>query len=162
MSISTEIYHLQELSRYASEKPYTMRYVPEGGTAVSNVLREKHVVSVKDVRDSKHKYTLDQNGFMISQLAGSLDYGVFDSQEAIEKSYFPELETILLAQFPRSTIDFVSYLVATPFLIRQRRCAEISTRYVRERLRFLTRRDSNILTGNPTSWPTLTLLPMTW
>jgi hypothetical protein len=118
MSISTEIYHLQELSRYASEKPYTMRYVPEDGTAVSNVLREKHVLSVKDVRDSKHEYTLDRNGFMISQLAGSLDYGVFDSQEAIEKTYFPELETILLAQFPGSTVDFVSYLVATFFSMR--------------------------------------------
>jgi hypothetical protein len=118
MSISTDIYHLQELSRYASEKPYTMRYVPEDGTAVSNVLREKHVLSVKDVRDFKHEYTLDRNGFMISQLPGSLDYGVFDSQEAIEKTYFPELETILLAQFPGSTVDFVSYLVATFFSMR--------------------------------------------
>jgi hypothetical protein len=115
MSIYTEVYHLQELSRYASEKPYTMRYVPEGGTAVSNVLREKHVLSVKDVRDSKHEYSLDHNGFMISQLPSSLDYEVFDSQEAIEKTYFPELETILLGQFPGSTIDFVSYLVATFF-----------------------------------------------
>jgi hypothetical protein len=115
MSISTEIYHLQELSRYASEKPYTMRYVPEGGIAVSNVLREKHVVSVRDVRESKHRYSLDRNGFLISQLPASLDCGIFESQEAIEKTYFPELETILLAQFPGSTVDFVSYLVATVF-----------------------------------------------
>jgi hypothetical protein len=116
MSISTEIYHLQELSRYASEKPYTMRYVPEGGTAVSNVLREKHVLSVKDVRESKHEYTLDRNGFMVSRLPASLDYEIFESQEEIEKIYFPELETILLAHFPGSTVDFVSYLVQSSLL----------------------------------------------
>ena len=111
MSISTEIYYLQELPRYVSEKPYTMRYIPEGGTAVSNVLREKHMLSVKDIRDSKHEYTLDRNGFMISQLPISLDYATFDSQEAIEKKYFPELENTLLGLFPGSTVDFVSYLV---------------------------------------------------
>jgi hypothetical protein len=118
MSISTEIYHLQELPRYVSEKPYTMRYVPEDGTAVSNVSREKRVLSVKDVRNSKHEYTLDRNGFMVSQLPARVDYEVFDSQEAIEKTYFPELESILLSQFPGSTVDFVSYLVATLSLVR--------------------------------------------
>jgi hypothetical protein len=111
MSVSTEIYYLQELPRYVTEKPYTMRYIPEGGTAVSNVLREKHMLSVKDIRDSKHEYTLDRNGFMVSQLPTGLDYAVFDSQEAIEKNYFPELKTILLGLFPGSTVDFVSYLV---------------------------------------------------
>lgn len=111
MNINTEIYHLQELPRYESEKPYTMRYVPEGGTAVSNVRREKHMLRVKNIRDTKHEYTLDRNGFMISRLPTRLDYAIFDSQEAIEKEYFPELETILLDLFPGSTVDFVSYLV---------------------------------------------------
>ena len=111
MSIITEIYHLQELPRYMSEKPYTMRYVPEGGTAVSNVLREKHKLLVKDIRGSEHEYTLDRNGFTISQLRTSLDYVTFDGQDAIEKNYFPELEAILLDLFPESTVDFVSYLV---------------------------------------------------
>jgi hypothetical protein len=111
MSIITEIYHLQELPRYVSEKPYTMRYIPEGGTAVSNVLRERHMLTVKDIRSSKHEYTLDRNGFMVSQLPASLDYATFDSQEAIEQKYFPELETALLGLFPGSSVDFVSYLV---------------------------------------------------
>lgn len=113
MRITTEIYHLRELSRYATEKPYTMRYVPEGSIAASNVLREKHVLPVKDIRDTKHEYTLDDNGFMVCQLPERLNHGIFDSQEAIEKTYFPELETILGRLFPGSTVDFVSYLVPT-------------------------------------------------
>lgn len=111
MSITTEVYHLLEHPRYDSEKPYTMRYVPDGGTAVSNVLREKHVLHVKDIRNTRHEYTLDRNGFMIAQLPAVLDYEEFDKQEAIEQSYFPELENILLSEFPDSTVDFVSYLV---------------------------------------------------
>ena len=56
---------------------YTMRYVPEGGTAVSNVRREKHMLRVKNIRDTKHEYTLDRNGFMISRLPTRLDYAIF-------------------------------------------------------------------------------------
>lgn len=91
-----------------------MRYIPDGSTAVSNVLREKHVLSVKDIRDTQHGYTLDRNGFMVSPLQRSLDYAIFDSQEAIETQYFPELESVLLSLFPGSTVDFVSYLVPLP------------------------------------------------
>ncbi|SMQ50573.1 unnamed protein product [Zymoseptoria tritici ST99CH_1A5] len=112
MSITTEIYHLQEIPRYATEKPYTMRYVPEGGLAITNVAREKHTVAVQDIRDAKTNATLDRNGFMVSHLpVNAMSYDDYDSQEKIVNVYLPELEQILLQQFPGCTIDFVSYLI---------------------------------------------------
>ena len=72
MSIITEIYHLQELPRYVSEKPYTMRYVPEGGTAVSNVLREKHVLLSRTYGIATTSIPESQC-FVISQLPTSPD-----------------------------------------------------------------------------------------
>jgi hypothetical protein len=113
MDISTDVYHLQELDRYASEKPYTMRYVPETGLAVSNVEREKHTVAIKDMRGLEANFTLDQNGFTVSELATEkMAYEDFDSHEAIVTKYLPALETVLLKHFPGSTVDFVSYLVS--------------------------------------------------
>jgi hypothetical protein len=111
MGLSTEIYHLQELPLYASEKPYTMRYVPEGGIAVSNVEREKHVVSVTDMRSDVNQYKLDRNGFTVSKLATKMAYEDYDDHEKITSLYLPELEGKLHDYFPGSTVDFVSYLV---------------------------------------------------
>jgi hypothetical protein len=112
MSISTEIYHLQELPLYASEKPYTMRYVPEGKIAASNIAREKHIVPVKDIRGNEDEYRLDNNGFTVSRLATKMMYEDYDSHKKITTLYLSELEDILCKHFPGSTVDFVSYLVA--------------------------------------------------
>jgi hypothetical protein len=112
MGMSTEIYHLQELPRYASEKPYTMRYVPDNGVAVSNVEREKHSVEVIDMRGSESEYRLEKNGFTISKLVAKMSYEDYDDHEKITNVYMPELEAKLLEYFPGSTVDFVSYLVS--------------------------------------------------
>ena len=114
MSIATDIYHLQELPRYASEKPYTMRYVPESNVAVSNVEREKHLVSVKDMRSdiAKREYSLDKTGFTICDLETKMQYEDYDDREKITSIYLPELESKLQSYFPGSSVDFVSYLVS--------------------------------------------------
>ena len=114
MSIATDIYHLQELPRYASEKPYTMRYVPEGAVAVSNVEREKHLVSVKDIRSdiAEREYSLDKNGFTICHLDTQMQYEDYDDHDKITNVYLPELESKLQSYFPGSSVDFVSYLVS--------------------------------------------------
>lgn len=134
MGIDCEIYHLQELPRYGLEKPYTMRYVPEAGFAVSNVSREKNTVHMKDIRATKDEYSLERNGFIVAQLPTILDYAVFESQEAIESTYFPELEDVLSRQFPGCTVDFVSYLVLTLFIPQTSlsQCAEASHRSAKE------------------------------
>ena len=111
MSITTEIYHLQELPRYGEEKPYTMRYVPDKQVAVSNVAREKHAVPVRNMRDERCR--LDEHGFTVSSLSQTMDYADFDSPEKITDVYMPALETILRQHFPGCTVDFVSYLVSS-------------------------------------------------
>jgi hypothetical protein len=111
MDISTEIYHLQELPLYAREKPYTMRYVPEDGIAVSNVVREKHTVQVKDIRGHEDEYQLDTNGFTISKITNRMSYEDYGSHEKITDVYLPQLQKLLCEHFPGTIIDFVSYLV---------------------------------------------------
>lgn len=113
MDILTEVYHLQELPHYASEKPYTMRYVPEGPIAVSNVFREKHVVEVTDMRRGEGGYCLDKHGFMVLKLETKMMYEDYD-HDKITDVYLQELEGVLREHFPKSTIDFVTYLVIIP------------------------------------------------
>ena len=114
MSIATEIYHLKELPTYAAEKPYTMRYVPDGEVAVTNVQREKHLIKVKDMRDNiaNNLLHLNRNGFTMSPVTTKMSYEDYDDPDKIINVYVPALEDILLTYFPGSTIDFVSYLVS--------------------------------------------------
>lgn len=106
MAISTGIYHLQELPRYASEKPYTMRYAPEGGVPVSNVLREKCEVEVHNIRKCQEGYQVEgNNGFTVCELGTKMQYELFDSHEKTTTVYFRELESKLWKHYPGSTAD---------------------------------------------------------
>ena len=111
MSILAEIYHLQPLPRYGYEKPYTLRYVPDGDVPISNVAREKHIVEVKDLRNNVRGYSLDKHGFAILNLAFGMSHEDYNNHEKIMNVYLPTLEQELLKYLPGSTIDFVSYFV---------------------------------------------------
>lgn len=111
MSIVTGIHHLQPLPKYAVEKPYTMRYVPEGPIAVSNVARIKHDVKVLDMRATNKEYSLDRNGFTWSRIDTKMAYEDYESHEKITAVHFSELENCLKKLFPGCMVDFVSYLV---------------------------------------------------
>lgn len=123
MDISTEVYHLQDSPRYASEKPYTMRYQPEAPLASTNVVREKKVVSVTDMRGREDDYRLDKQGFMVSKLATKMTYDDYDSPDKITGVYLKELEGVLSDHFPGSDIDFVTYLVRRPVLPTPNKCS---------------------------------------
>jgi hypothetical protein len=134
MAILTDMYHLQKSARYAEEKPYTMRYVPESEIPASNVVRERHQVSVSDMREIRETLSLDRNGFQIERLATPLPYEDFDSHEHIVGSYLSQLEDTLTRLFPESTVDFVSYLV--------RKSANLISNYCSDRLQIRKRESS--------------------
>jgi hypothetical protein len=69
MNSFTESHHLHKLARYVTETPYTML---EGGTAVSNVLREKHVLLSRTYGIATTSIPESQC-FVISQLPTSPD-----------------------------------------------------------------------------------------
>lgn len=91
-----------------------MRYVPDDNIAVTNVQREKHLVSVTDMREGIVDGSLefDRNGFTMSSLETCMKYEDYNDHEKITNVYLPALELILNKFFPASTIDFVSYLVS--------------------------------------------------
>jgi hypothetical protein len=162
MSISTGIYHLQELPDYGSEKPYTMRYVPEGTVPVTNVQREQHMVTVDDMRHAKCEYTLDRNGFMVADLHTETVYEDFDNKERIEQVYFAELRAILSKQFPESNIDFVSYLVISLVVTYAKTAIDNVVRYVSEMAPFHIRQGSSTHSDSPILWLTLMRLLKIW
>lgn len=115
MDIVTEIYHLQELSLYEHEKPYTMRYLPDGPIPASNVSREKKEVAVKDMRGMENTYSLSKNGFTVKSFQSQMRYEDYDSHDAITNIYLKEIQEVLSGLFPEDDIDFVSYLVSYPW-----------------------------------------------
>lgn len=120
MDISTEIFHLQEQLFYRDEKPYTMRYRPEGPAAaeISNVMREKHDVVVLDMRKDLKQYSIDRNGFEVHLLEKHFPPEALENHEEIVEMYLPELKKKLLELFPGCRVDFISYLVRSLPLAR--------------------------------------------
>lgn len=112
MDVSTEIYHLEQLSLYQNVKPYTMRYVPDASLPSTNVRREKRKVQVKDMRGQESHFSLDKQGFMIRELRTSMQHEDYDNDQAIRDTYLEELRNVLIDLFPGCDVDFISYLVS--------------------------------------------------
>lgn len=97
-----------------------MRYVPKPPLPASNVVREKQLVQVQDIRGSEAQYSLDKNGFMVTRLESKMVYEDFDDQTTISKVYLEEAHDLLSTLFPNSEIDLVSYLVIKSVPCRRR------------------------------------------
>lgn len=119
MDVVTEIYHLRQDGIYASEKPYTMWYAPKGQMRPTNVVREKQEVTVRDLRGREDQFSLGRNGFMVKRLSSKMTYEDYDDPAKITDVYLQELEGVLNELFPRSYVDFMSYLVCTRSLQTQ-------------------------------------------
>ena len=113
MDVLTQIYHLRQDELYSSEKPYTMRYAPNGRMMPTNVVREKRTVKVRDLRGREDHFDLDRDGFVVKTLKSKMTYEDYDDSENITKTYLQELEGVLDELFPGSYVDFISYLVRT-------------------------------------------------
>lgn len=161
MDISTEIYHLQDSGRYASEKPYTMRYRPEAPLASTNVVRERKAVNVTDIRGHEDEYRLDKHGFIVSKLATKMAHEDYDSHDKITNVYLKELEAELSNHVPGSEIDFVTYLVGAQAWSPAHRCSPVA-RSESERHPSRTRPANAILSGSRTLLLISTLRPLTW
>jgi len=88
-----------------------MRYEPEAPLPSTNVVREKKLVKISNMRNHEESYQLHKNGFKISKLATNMTYQDYDSHKMITDVYLNELEGVLCNLFPRSEVDFVTYLV---------------------------------------------------
>ena len=94
------------------EKPYSLRFPPDGDLPQSNIKREKFKVIINDMRRGERP-TLEQNGFQIMDMESSMHYSDFDNEEQIKSSYLPEVEAALLKELNGRHVHVIDFAVSS-------------------------------------------------
>lgn len=115
MASTTQIYYLERLKLFETEKPYMVTFdLPPGVGLKTNHVYVPHQVSVCDAQSQKDQFSLDIHGFQFhtweTSLQGSED---FDNSELVKSKYYPETVAHMERIFPDALeIHALTHLVS--------------------------------------------------
>lgn len=115
MASTTQIYYLERLKLFETEKPYMVTFdLPPGVGLKTNHVYVPHQVSVCDAQSQKDEFSLDIHGFQFhtweTSLQGSED---FDNSELVKSKYYPETVAHMERIFPNALeIHALTHLVS--------------------------------------------------
>ena len=83
---------LSRHARYASEKPYTLRFTPSISFPRTNIETDHRAgLVIEDIRGKEKDFTLDRNGFMMMPFASALPYEDFQDKTKVVDVYLREV-----------------------------------------------------------------------
>lgn len=96
------------------EKPYSLRFPPEGDLAQTNIKRERHAVTIRNLRE-KPRSAFDDCGFEVVQTESKMAYEDFADEGKIRSIYLPEVRAILLQKLGARHVHFLDFAVGMTF-----------------------------------------------
>ncbi|KAF2502334.1 hypothetical protein BU16DRAFT_612011 [Lophium mytilinum] len=93
----TSIYFLKRNDLYHDEKPYSLRFTPPNDFPRSNIVLEKHDVTIRDIRPRLKDLSFEKNGFTIMSLESKMSYDDYDDEEKLINVYLREVADSLCA-----------------------------------------------------------------
>jgi hypothetical protein len=109
--VEANVHFLARDKLFEIEKPYSLRFPPEGDLPQSNIKREKFRVVMNDMRKKGEAPTLQQNGFQIMHMESDMRYADFDDEERIKSLYLPEVESALLKELGARHVHVMDFAV---------------------------------------------------
>lgn len=94
--MTTQIAYAKWRDLFYEEKPFLLLYdIPDDydDKRTTNIIFEKIEKQVRDIRESKRKFTLDQNGFKIANHQTTVK--AFKDRKIVDETYLPEIEQLL-------------------------------------------------------------------
>ncbi|KAF1809796.1 putative methyltransferase [Eremomyces bilateralis CBS 781.70] len=89
-------------------RPYGYVEQPPEGVPQRNYSKEDHEVTIEDLRGRETDFTLDKNAFeVLANVPSATTYTTFDSDDEVEKVYYPEVEKLLLDSLPGAHRIFI-------------------------------------------------------
>jgi hypothetical protein len=121
MASTTQIYYLERLKLFETEKPYMVTFdLPPGLGPKTNHAYAPSQVSVCDAQSQKDEFSLDIHGFQFHDWVTNLQRSEdFDSTELVKSKYYPETVAHMMRTFPDALeIHVLTHLVrwTLPFL----------------------------------------------
>lgn len=112
--MEASIYFLGRDKLYETEKPYSLRFPPDGDHPQSNIRREKFKVTINDMRKGEPP-ALESNGFQVMELQSAMDYEDFANEDMIQSVYLPELQTSLMETLGAKYVNVTDFAVSFDF-----------------------------------------------
>ncbi|PVH83071.1 hypothetical protein DL98DRAFT_558939 [Cadophora sp. DSE1049] len=109
-SVQTSLYFLARDELFKTEKPYSLRFPPDGDLPQSNIRREKFEVSINDIRKGESP-TLERNGFQVMNMQSAMCYEDFADEKMIKDVYLPELQNALMKELDGRHVHVMDFAV---------------------------------------------------
>jgi hypothetical protein len=98
--IQTEVTYLIKDPKHEHEKPYELRYDPEGIIPTTNMETEARPIMIRDFRPLQNYQSFDEYGFSLAKIDCALTASDLDDKKRVEDVYYPQVEKLLSKQFP--------------------------------------------------------------
>lgn len=114
-NIESTMYYLENIPLYETEKPYTMRYLPEEDIPQSNFQKcEKPITAINMRRSDVRPFKFDECGFKLIELHSKMSYDDFWDNEKIQKVYIQEVREAIKKAIGAKFVWVLDYAVGIP------------------------------------------------
>jgi len=112
-SIASTLTFLAREPHHDKEKLYELEYSPTDELPLSNYKSEQvNGVQIHDIRPEKHKLSLDEQGFIISDFSSSAEYEYFWDEESLKTKFLPGLRQHLISILGARSVYFHETVVS--------------------------------------------------
>lgn len=109
------LYFLARDPKYATVKPYTVRFDPKGKFPYTNIDNVKHSVMLSNLRpavdDSSSDFSIEKNGFQVLTIPERMTYADFENDETFRAIHVPHILTILRTELQAEHVHVLDYRV---------------------------------------------------
>lgn len=114
-NIESTMHYLENIPLYETEKPYTMRYLPEEDIPQSNFQKcEKPITAINMRRSDVGPFKFDECGFELIELHSKMSYDDFWDNEKIQKVYIQEVREAIKKAIGAKFVWVLDYAVGIP------------------------------------------------
>jgi hypothetical protein len=104
------MYFLARDKLYETEKPYSLRFPPDGDLLQSNIKREKFGLTMQDIRKGEPP-VLEKTGFEIMPMNSAMARADFDNEELVKTLYLQEVKEALMKHLSARHVHVMDFAV---------------------------------------------------
>lgn len=109
-TIESSMYYLDRVQLYDTEKPYSMRYLPEEDIPQCNYVKVKYPISVRSMRESG-PFRINECGFQLIDIHSNLTYDDFWINDRVQSVYITEVKKALKLELGAKYVHVLDYAV---------------------------------------------------
>jgi hypothetical protein len=113
--VQASIHFLRRNARFAQEKPYILRYLPDTPELLVNNIEFDNVaaVTILDLRPRLESINFDSSGIAVTKIDIGMTYEDFSNAAKIEFEYLPQLKQHIRQFLGAKSVTIIPHIVGT-------------------------------------------------